>query len=180
MFAKMFVTLSVVEPGINWTHHGFRWSLEDSDPWIPGWECTAQCMPGRGVLQLTYCSGDGTRKDGFDTHLGLRKALCYLTRISELELVEEEAHVSQAEAITPFGSPVGRSVVPTLDSDERDSAGKGGKAHPVSTVVPGISYIEHKTDMFRKYLGTNNVQAALDFAKHGTKPGAAGKGKKKK
>ena len=165
MFAKIFVVLSVVEPGINWINHGFRWTLEESDPWIPGWECTAAWMtdigmPGRGVLQLTYCSGDGTKKDGFDTCLDLRKALTYMTRVHESDLVTDEERVRLA--------------------DEHSQDHEGRPCCTSAPPMPGARYVETKIDMFRKYLAVNNVKAALEFAKNGPKAAPAGKGAKNK
>ena len=49
MFAKIFVALSIVEPGVNWQHESFRWSMEEKDPWILGWNCTSKWTSGEFV-----------------------------------------------------------------------------------------------------------------------------------
>ena len=33
----------------------FRWSLSDSDPWIPGWECSSSFMTGKGKIGVYVC-----------------------------------------------------------------------------------------------------------------------------
>jgi hypothetical protein len=88
-------------------------------------------------------------------------------RVHELDMVTDEQRAKRAEE-----TPVQLEGRPCAHSP-------GGSV--CTGPPPGARYIESKIDMFRKYLATNNVKAALEFAKNGPKAAAAaGKGAKKK
>ena len=97
IIAKMLCVLAITEPGNNWTQYSFRWKAEDDC--VPGWELTDgwvkqdgndEGMPNRGILTLTYYSGEGKRLQGCKPNIGLRKALMYLTYLSEHDVRLEE------------------------------------------------------------------------------------------
>lgn len=76
--AKMLVHLAGVEPGINWKGESFAWSR--GEPEIPGWSLketwlSEDGLPKKGVLHLTYYSGEGIGLEGCDPVWNLRAAL---------------------------------------------------------------------------------------------------------
>jgi hypothetical protein len=92
--AKVLCTLANVEPGENWTHSTFRWAR--STDLIPGWALTEgwltdEGMTTRGVLCVTYYSGEGKGKRGCRPNIGLRKSMLALVLINEDEIMEEDA-----------------------------------------------------------------------------------------
>lgn len=59
----------------------FRWTI-DSDP-VPGWMLTQpwlseEGLPNRGILDITYYSGEGIHKNGCVPVTKFRKSLLYL------------------------------------------------------------------------------------------------------
>lgn len=83
---------AVMEPGNNWISKTFRW-LRDMDP-MPGWELTSlwlidESMPKRGLLNITYYSGQGKGKLGCNPNVAFRKSLCKLVLVKERDLVPE-------------------------------------------------------------------------------------------
>jgi hypothetical protein len=91
--AKILCTLANLEPGENWTHSTFRWSR--TTDFIPGWALTEgwlteEGMTTRGVLCVTYYSGEGKGKRGCRPNVGFRKSLLALVLINEDEIVEED------------------------------------------------------------------------------------------
>ena len=96
VIAKALCVLAITEPGNNWTDYQFRWKINDDC--VPGWELTDgwvkqdgkdEGMPSRGMLACYYYSGDGQKLQGCKPHVSLRKALMYLTYISEHDVRTE-------------------------------------------------------------------------------------------
>ena len=98
MMAKMFCQLAVVEPGTNWLEQIFTWK-RDQDP-MPGWELTQGWMtdagmPERGIVTLTYFSGNGKGEKECNPYVKFRKSLLQSVLIDESELLPEwRAHVN--------------------------------------------------------------------------------------
>eukprot|EP00605_Chrysophyceae_sp_TOSAG23-4_P001328 GSChrysophyteH1.ASY1.ANO1.1445.1 assembled CDS len=97
VIAKILCVLAITEPGNNWTDYQFRWKFDD-DP-VPGWELTDgwvkqdgrdEGLPCRGILSCYYYSGEGVKLQGCKPHISLRKALMYLTFLSEHNVRKEE------------------------------------------------------------------------------------------
>jgi len=87
--AKTHAQLSVVEPGVNWLEQEFKWK-RDVDP-MPGWELTQGWMsdegfPDKGVLQLTYFSGNGSGEKECAPAVKFRKSLLQGVLIDEEEM----------------------------------------------------------------------------------------------
>lgn len=109
--AKTLCVLATNEPGDNWVYETFRWmrSMES----MPGWELvripvdsiifistppcnlsfyalqtqpwlTEEGMPMRGLVNITYYSGEGVRKKGCRPYVNFRKALLNLVRVKLL------------------------------------------------------------------------------------------------
>lgn len=79
--AKMYALLEVTEPGENWTNKQFRWIIDQ--PPIPSWVLTKmwmseEGMPARGLLDLTYYSGEGARLRGCQPIIPYRKSLLFM------------------------------------------------------------------------------------------------------
>lgn len=78
-FAKFFVALSIVEPGINWKNQTFRWSMEEEV--VPGWDLTTGWtketeMPTKGIVSFCYFSGGLDGAEGCKPDVDFRRALC--------------------------------------------------------------------------------------------------------
>ncbi|GMI44136.1 hypothetical protein TrCOL_g3436 [Triparma columacea] len=78
LVSKALLHLAVVEPGENWLEETFAWSRFDKA--IPGWELprtwfTEDGMPSKGVLKLTYYSGEGKGLEECDPRWRLRHAI---------------------------------------------------------------------------------------------------------
>jgi len=91
-FAKVFVALSLIEPGINWKHASFRWSMDE--PSMPGWELTQvwtvdSTMPVKGIVAFEYFSGNHNREDECKPDIRFRRALCMLTSSKETLMLPE-------------------------------------------------------------------------------------------
>ena len=97
---KMLCALAVSEPGDNWIAKKFRW-VRDQDC-VPGWELTQpwlteEGLPMRGVLDVTYFSGEGKGKRGCKPNIPYRKSLTYLCLIDEGELVSSSSSMVLTE-----------------------------------------------------------------------------------
>ena len=78
LVSKALLHLAVVEPGENWLEETFAWGRFDNA--IPGWELprtwfTEEGMPSKGVLKLTYYSGEGKGLEECDPRWKLRHAI---------------------------------------------------------------------------------------------------------
>ena len=159
-------------------------------------------MPTHGVLRLTYCSGDGTKKDGFDVSVECRRALTYLTTIKEellmtladrlqlAQLLNSQMIEAVEEPLTPSSiyntfkrmkPETSKEVpVPILPADESTSntANNTDKSKNADSILPGLKFIEKKLDLFKKYLSVNDVKAAIEFAHSGKGKEAADTNKK--
>lgn len=114
--------LGIYEPGDNFFNESFRWSRDSES--MPGWELvsvfsvflsvlcddtytqtqswlTDEGLPNRGVISLTYYSGEGKELNGCKPFISFRKALLSLVLIDEEEVVHEELR----------GKPVSRRKV---------------------------------------------------------------------
>mmetsp|Transcript_26686 Transcript_26686/g.57538 ORF Transcript_26686/g.57538 Transcript_26686/m.57538 type:complete len:262 (+) Transcript_26686:133-918(+) len=92
VLAKTLCCLATNEPGDNWVFNTFRW-MRSMDS-MPGWELTQpwlteEGMPARGLLNITYYSGEGMRKRACRPYISFRKALLNLVLIREEEIVAE-------------------------------------------------------------------------------------------
>lgn len=125
-FAKLFIALSVVEPGINWESPGFRWSMEDSDPWIPGWECTAAWATGTPHRCTLPNNGDGSRRwwHAVEGHLAVQ--LLQRRRLGERRF-RPTTGVSQSSLLrgTPLVSVPPLSITVCVDVHPREAIGTG-------------------------------------------------------
>jgi hypothetical protein len=70
--------LAIEEPGENWWDETFQWNRFERV--IPGWELpitwfTEEGMPSKGILKLTYYSGEGIGKENCSPVWRLRNAL---------------------------------------------------------------------------------------------------------
>lgn len=79
--AKMYALLEVTEPGENWTNKQFRWIIDQAP--IPSWQLTKmwmteEGMPARGIVDLTYYSGEGVGKGGCQSCIPYRKSLLFM------------------------------------------------------------------------------------------------------
>lgn len=93
--AKMYALLEVTEPGENWTNKQFRWIIDQ--PPIPSWVLTKmwmteEGMPARGILDLTYYSGEGVGKNNCQPCIPYRKSLLFM--------VSEHCHIIIVDACT--------------------------------------------------------------------------------
>lgn len=102
--AKTLCCLATSEPGDNWTFQTFRWmrSMES----MPGWELTQPWltevgMPMRGLVNITYYSGEGKMKKGCRPYVSYRKSLLNLVLINEDEIVRESMRSKPPAAILP-------------------------------------------------------------------------------
>jgi len=78
LVSKALLHLAVVEPGENWLEETFSWGRFDTA--IPGWELprtwfTEEGMPSKGLLKLTYYSGEGIGLEDCDPRWKLRHAI---------------------------------------------------------------------------------------------------------
>ena len=78
-FVKVFIALSLMEPGLNWKNQSMKWSLEEDV--IPGWELTTGWtkeseMPTKGIISFCYYSGGGDGLEGCKPNADFRRALC--------------------------------------------------------------------------------------------------------
>jgi len=78
LVSKALLHLAVEEPGTNWWDETFQWNR--SDRCIPGWELpitwfTEEGMPSKGVLKLTYYSGEGKGLEDCEPRWRLRHAI---------------------------------------------------------------------------------------------------------
>jgi hypothetical protein len=85
MVVKSLCTLATNEPGENWPCFSFRWSDMEI---IPGWALTSVWLtdaglPPRGVLSLTFYTGDGQGNFGCYAHVAMRRALCAMFHVDE-------------------------------------------------------------------------------------------------
>jgi hypothetical protein len=92
VIVKILSGLMVTEPGENWIDKGFRWQ-RDTDP-VPGWEMvttwmTDEGLPKRGIMDVTYYSGEGLKKAHCNPQVDFRKSLLALVRIDEKDIIEE-------------------------------------------------------------------------------------------
>jgi len=88
---KMLCALAVSEPGDNWIQKRYRWN-RDQDC-VPGWELTQPWLtedglPTKGVLDVTYFSGEGKGRRGCRPNVPYRKSLSYLCLIDEREMIQ--------------------------------------------------------------------------------------------
>lgn len=102
--AKTLCVLATHEPGDNWTFNTFRWMRTMES--MPGWELTQPWltedgMPMRGLLNITYYSGEGKRKNGCRPYIGFRKALLNLVLINEDEIVQEDLRSKPPPLLLP-------------------------------------------------------------------------------
>lgn len=84
LIVKTLCVLATHEPGDNWTYNTFRWQ-RDMDS-MPGWELTQpwlteEGLPIRGILNVTYYSGEGVGKSGCKPYVSFRKSLLNLVCI---------------------------------------------------------------------------------------------------
>lgn len=78
LISKALLHLAVEEPGENWWDETFQWNRFDKT--IPGWELpitwfTEDGMPRKGILKLSYYSGEGEKKCDCEPRWKLRNAL---------------------------------------------------------------------------------------------------------
>jgi len=102
--AKTLCCLATNEPGDNWIFQTFRWmrSMES----MPGWELTQpwlteEGMPMRGLVNVTYYSGEGKGKKGCKPYVTFRKALLNLVLINEDEIVSEGLRSKPPPHVSP-------------------------------------------------------------------------------
>eukprot|EP01038_Epipyxis_sp_PR26KG_P005119 gene5119-7131_t len=93
IIGKTLCILATFEPGDNWTFQKFRWTRNMES--MPGWELTQPWltedgMPKRGLLNITYYSGEGKHLNGCKPYVIFRKSLLNLVLISEDEVVGED------------------------------------------------------------------------------------------
>jgi hypothetical protein len=79
LVSKALLHLAVEEPGENWWDETFQWNR--SDKIIPGWELpitwfSEEGMPSKGILKLTYYSGEGKGLEDCEPRMRLRHAIC--------------------------------------------------------------------------------------------------------
>lgn len=92
LVVKTLCLLATNEPGDNWTTQIFKWQ-RDMDP-MPGWELTQpwltdEGMPVRGILTITYYSGENKGLRGCKPSVPYRKSLLNAVLIDEWEVVED-------------------------------------------------------------------------------------------
>ena len=135
-------------------------------------------MPTHGILRLTYCSGDGSHKDGFDVSVECRKALTYLTTLNEeymiplndrlqvLQIINNQMSDVTDETAT---SPINIYNVYKRLKPSTTSSNDIPLEDNTNTIqlLPGMKFIERKLDLFKKYLSVNDVKAANEFARSG-------------
>jgi hypothetical protein len=104
IIAKTLCCLATHEPGDNWIYNTFRWmrSMES----MPGWELTQpwlteEGMPMRGLLNVTYYSGEGKNKKGCRPYVNFRKSLLNLVLIKEEEIVQQTMRSRPPPAVKP-------------------------------------------------------------------------------
>ncbi len=83
IIAKTLCVLATHEPGDNWTFQTFRWMRTMES--MPGWQLTQpwlteEGMPMRGLVNITYFSGEGKNKNGCKPYVSFRKSLLNLVR----------------------------------------------------------------------------------------------------
>ncbi|CAM9534671.1 unnamed protein product [Chrysoparadoxa australica] len=103
--AKMMIHLAMIEPGENWVNESFRWHRYESC--IPGWELGKAWLdedgvPTRGVLTLTYFSGDGKMINGCKAHDDLRVALSHALVLPEPSWEDLEEHLPGVEVTRDY------------------------------------------------------------------------------
>eukprot|EP00638_Chattonella_subsalsa_P018320 CAMPEP_0117884160 /NCGR_PEP_ID=MMETSP0950-20121206/18682_1 /TAXON_ID=44440 /ORGANISM="Chattonella subsalsa, Strain CCMP2191" /LENGTH=304 /DNA_ID=CAMNT_0005740409 /DNA_START=97 /DNA_END=1010 /DNA_ORIENTATION=+ len=86
--ARVLVHLAQVEPGENFDNEKFQWTR--LDPVVPGW-ClpvtwfSEESMPHRGILSVSYYSGEGKGLKGCNPDMKLRAAMTTAITLCELE-----------------------------------------------------------------------------------------------
>eukprot|EP01035_Chromulina_nebulosa_P017612 gene17612-23187_t len=89
---KILSILAVVEPGDNFVDKSFRWSYESD--YLPGFELvqswlTDEGLPNRGIVNLTYFSGNGNGDKGCKPDINFRRSLFNLVLIKEIDILPE-------------------------------------------------------------------------------------------
>lgn len=112
---KMLALLAVQEPGPNWASQTFRWT-RDMDC-MPGWELTnlwlvENSMPRKGIINVTYYSGEGTEKNGCCPNVPIRLSLLKMVLIKETDLVPDSVriHSDGLVAETPGDKAVAANI----------------------------------------------------------------------
>ena len=82
LVSKALLHLAVEEPGENWFDDTFQWNRSNSSI-IPGWDLpitwfSEEGMPAKGLLKLSYYSGEGKGLEDCEPRMRLRHALCGL------------------------------------------------------------------------------------------------------
>lgn len=90
VICKTLCCLAASEPGDNWVFQCFRWMR--SMPSMPGWELTQpwlteEGMPVRGLVSITYYSGEGKNRHGCRPFVNYRKSFLNLVLINETDIV---------------------------------------------------------------------------------------------
>lgn len=130
IIAKTLCVLATHEPGDNWTFQTFRWmrSMESMPGCVAiastrvssvSYVCLCRClvglcrrwqltqpwltedgMPMRGLVNITYYSGEGAGKKDCKPYVAFRKALLNLVLINEDEIVEESLRARPPPAVS--------------------------------------------------------------------------------
>ena len=84
VIAKTLCVLATHEPGDNWVYQTFRWMRTMES--MPGWQLTQpwlteEGMPMRGLVNITYYSGEGKNKNGCKPYVAFRKSLLNLVSV---------------------------------------------------------------------------------------------------
>lgn len=127
---KLFIVLSKLEPGTNWSEESFRFKLGESD--VGGFKMGMDWMSDEGLyknglVQFTFCSAKlsfmshiGHNISGIEDHVtghfthtpavdddefkanpGLRRALCYFTGIDPAMIMTEEQRAEHPKEVPP-------------------------------------------------------------------------------
>jgi hypothetical protein len=102
VIAKTLCVLATHEPGDNWIYQTFRWMRAMES--MPGWQLTQpwlteEGMPLRGLVNITYYSGEGKNKNGCKPYVSFRKSLLNLVLINEEEICDEEVRSKPRPAV---------------------------------------------------------------------------------